>query len=514
MVLSETTDNGHVPEALHLEPVRFTDRAGLFTPLGDSGLTRYGGYVDDPWRRLTGARWQREVRAMLDTPVIRGMVVAVEMLIRRAEWQMTPAESQEELPVEAEGKEAAAARRAAAPSRTVGVEAQEVADFVESCRFDMRTPWEDTLAEILSFLPYGYSLHEIVLKRRLGDEGNPSSAADDGLIGWDEWSPRPQDTLVEWIFDDRGHVVGFVQQGQNLAQRITIPLSRCLHFRAGGYRGSPEGESVLRAAYVDWDAINKLQRIEAIGIERDLAGLPFAGLPSEYLGGNRTPQQDAVFQAVKKIVTGVRNNDQAGVIFPLEYDDKGHPRFEFKLVSTGGSRQFDTGSVISRRATYMTMTLLADFLMVGHGQTGSYALSQDKTRLFTTAISAWIDVIANVINKQAIAPLVKINGIDPRLTPILRPGALDDTDLKATSEYFKALMPLIQRLSPEDQLALGRHLFDLADWPAINTTAEDLAADTQDADKGSGDTEQDGKDQGRPVASPPGPQDTAEEVVP
>lgn len=447
MVLSETRDNGHVPDDLQLAPVRFAERGGLFQPLGDTGITRAGGYIDEPWRRLTGARWQREVRAMLDTPVIRGMVVAVEMLIRRAEWQIEPA-------------------------KDGGTAAQETADFIDSCRFDMRVPWEDTLAEILSFLPFGYSLHEVVLKRRLGDEGNPSSAADDGLIGWDEWSPRPQDTLVEWVFDDRGHVVGFVQQAQNLSQRITIPLSRCLHFRAGGYRGSPEGESVLRAAYVDWDAINKLQQIEAIGIERDLAGLPFAGLPSEYLDGNRTPQQDAVFQAVKKIVTGVRNNDQAGVIFPLEHDDKGHPRFEFKLLTTGGARQFDTGSVISRRATYMTMTLLADFLMVGHGQTGSYALSQDKTRLFTTAISAWIDVIANVINDQAIKPLLRINGIDPRLTPILRPGPLDDADLKGTAEYFKALLPLIEILSPEDKLNLLEHLFDLSDWPAPTTTPE------------------------------------------
>lgn len=450
------TDNGHAPDTLQVAPVQFVDRGGLFAPVGDTGLTRYGGYVDDPWQRLTGHRWQRAIRDMLDTPVIRGMVVAVEMLIRRAEWQMEPA-------------------------KDGGTAAQETADFIDSCRFDMRTPWEDTLAEILSFLPYGYSLHEIVLKRRLGDEGNPSSAADDGLIGWDEWSPRPQDTLIEWVFDDRSHVVGFVQQGANLANRVTIPLSRCLHFRAGGYRGSPEGESVLRAAYVDWDAINKLQRIESIGIERDLAGIPVAWLPAAYLAADRTPQQDAVFQAAKKIVTGMRNGDQAGVVFPREFDEKGNLRMDLSLITTGGSRQFDTGAVISRRATYMTMTLLADFLMVGHGQTGSYALSQDKTRLFTTAISAWIDVIANVINDQAIKPLLRINGIDPRLTPILRPGPLDDADLKGTAEYFKALLPLIEILSAEDKLSVLSYLFDLADFPAPTTTAADLEAAEEQA---------------------------------
>jgi hypothetical protein len=370
----------------------------------------------------------------------------------------------------------------------------------------MRTPWEDTLAEILSFLPYGFSLHEVVLKRRLGDDGVPGSAAADGLIGWDEWSPRPQDTLAEWVFDDRSHVVGFVQQTPNL-QRVTIPLSRCLHFRAGGYRGSPEGESVLRPAWVDWDAINKLQQIEAIGIERDLAGLPFAGLPSEYLGANRTPEQQALYQAVQRIITGIRNNDQAGVIFPLEYDDNKMPRFEFKLISSGGARQFDTSAVISRRATYMTMALLADFLMVGHGKTGSYALSADKTRLFTTAIAAWIDVIANVINDQAIKPLLRINGIDPKLTPILRPGPLDDADLKGTADYFKALLPLIQILSPEDKLSVVSYLFDLADFPKPTTTAADLKAEEEKAAEEAAKIAQQGQDQAQ---QDPDEQDTKE----
>lgn len=443
-------DNGQATEpTLQLEPVQFADRRGsLLSPLGDAGLARYGGIIaDEIPPHLQGRRWLRTVRHMLLSPTIRGMLFAVELLIRRAEWTMEPAEDG-------------------------GTEAQEVAEFVESARLDMRQPWEDTLAEILSFLAYGFSLHEIVLKRRLGPEGPVPSASDDGLIGWAEWSPRAQDTVTRWVFDDAGHVIAFEQQAPMLPRPVVIPLSRCLHFRAGGYRGSPEGESVLRAAWTDWDAITKLQLIEAIGIERDLAGLPVALLPPQYLAKTRTPEQAAVFEAVKRIVTGVRNNDQAGVIFPLEYDQAGKPAFEFKLLSAGGERQFDTGAVIGRRTTQMTMAMLADFLTLGHQGVGSYALSQDKTRLFTTAISAWLDVIANVINDQAIRSLIGINGIDPRLTPALRPGALDDTDLAATGQFVTALLPLITALDRKDQITLAGHLFDVADWPAVTTDPE------------------------------------------
>lgn len=455
------SDNGHTDaDTLTLEPLAFAERgrASLFRPLGDTGVARWGGVIaDEPAGRLRGQRWLRVVRDMLDTPVIAGMLFATEMLIRRAEWEMEPA-------------------------KDGGTEAKEIAEFVESCRLDMRTPWEDTLAQILSFLPYGYSLQEIVLKRRLGADGATPSESDDGRIGWDEWSPRAQDTLMRWVFDDVGHVIAFEQQAPSLPGPVTIPLSRCLHFRAGGYRGSPEGRSVLRAAYVDWDAINKLQLIEAIGIERDLAGLPMALLPARYLSQNRSAEEAAVFNAVKAIVTGVRNNDQAGVIFPLDYDEHGHETFKFSLLSAGGQRQFDTGSVINRRATHMTMALLADFLMVGHGKTGSFALSADKTRLFTTAISAWLDVIANTINDQAIRPLLAINGIDPRLAPALRPGALDEVDLKATGDYFKAMMPLLGTLNEEDHLNLATHLWNVADWPAPVTTlaeVEELAEEEE-----------------------------------
>lgn len=443
--------NGHHVQEFGAPPaMRFADGEG-FVPVGDAGYSRWGGIIlDEPVAKLSGKRWYDIVRLMRYSPIIKGMLFAVEMMIRRTEWMMDPADGE-------------------------GVnedQAQEIADFVESCRFDMRTPWEDTLAQVVSFLPYGFSLFEVVFKRRLGDEGEPASAADDGRIGWDEWAPRPQDSVVKWLFGARG-VEAFEQQTPSQSAPVTIPLGRCLHFRAGGYWGSPEGESVLRAAYPDWDAINKLQLIEAIGVERDLAGLPVVKIPGRLMDPVQTPDQ-TIYNAYKKVARDVRNGDQAGVVFPSERDDKGNEEYTLTLLTSGGARQFDTSAIVTRRATQMTMALLADFLMVGHGKTGSYALSQDKTRLFTTAISAWLDSIANVVNDQAIKPLLRLNGIDARLTPILRPGPLDEADLKATGDFVTALAPLITELNEADRVALVAHLFDVADFPAVTTTPDEM----------------------------------------
>ena len=111
---------------------RFAEAAS-FVPVGDSGLARWAGIVvDEPVADLHGRRWNQVVRRMLLSPVVRGMLFAVEMLIRRAEWTVEPAAG-EDVDDEAAG---------------------EAAAFVASCRADMRTPWEDTLAQILGFLPY------------------------------------------------------------------------------------------------------------------------------------------------------------------------------------------------------------------------------------------------------------------------------------------------------------------------------------------------------------------------
>jgi len=387
----------------------------------------------------------------LSSPVVKGMLFAVEMLIRRAEWVLDTPDGED------------------------GTEAQDVRDFVDSCRYDMRTTWEDTLAQILSFLPYGFSLFEIVYKQRIGLEGDPLSSADDGRIGWDEWSPRSQETLVKWFFDDGGHATGFQQQIPSTFKSVDIPLARCLHFRAGGYKGSPEGESVLRAAYIDWDAIGKIQLTEAIGIERDLAGFPVLRIPSELLDADASGEKQIAFNSFKKVVNNMRRGDQAGLIIPSETDPESHQyRYSVELLSSGGQRQIDTSAVINRRTRQMTMAILADFMMLGQTATGSFALSEDKTSMFMTAISAWLDSIANIINDQAIKPLLRINGIDPKLTPILRPGPLDEVDLAGQSQYFTALWPMVQTLDREDQIAIMTYLADIADWPAIVTdpTAE------------------------------------------
>lgn len=56
--------------------------------------------------------------------------------------------------------------------------------------------------------------------------------------------------------------------------------------------------------------------------------------------------------------------------------------WKLELLSSGGDRQFDTNKTIDRYDTRIAMTVMADFVLLGHQQTGSFALSDNKTHIF------------------------------------------------------------------------------------------------------------------------------------
>lgn len=127
-------------------------------------------------------------------------------------------------------------------------------DFVNSCMHDMQSSWTDTISEILSFLTYGWSAHEIVYKRRMGRNKNPrlNSKHDDGLIGWRKLPIRGQDTLYQWEYDSDDELLGMTQNPAPSYKLITIPIDKLLLFRTESHKDSPEGRSILRNAYRSW----------------------------------------------------------------------------------------------------------------------------------------------------------------------------------------------------------------------------------------------------------------------
>jgi len=401
-----------------------------FAEVGSAGLSVNAGQVtEDFLRQLQGRSGMAIYREMAENhPVIGATLASIEMLFRSVEWTVQPADSDDQAAI-------------------------DEAEFVASCMSDMSTSWEDFVSSVLGFLVYGYSLHEIVYKRRQGLAADgTSSKFDDGRIGWRKLPVRAQDTITEWRLDSNGGIEGAVQQDPSKGTNTLLPIDKCLLFRTTTRMNNPQGRSILRSAYVSWYYQKRITEIEAIGIERDLAGMPVALVPPQLLSNSATAAETQALDAIKEIVRNIRRDEQEGLVFPLAYDpETGNLAYDIKLMSTGGRRQFDTNQIIGRYDTRIAMTMLADFLLVGHDRIGAQALSVSKIELFQDSISAYLANIADVLNSYAIPRLMRINGIDPRLAPTITYTAPRAPDLDTISNYVSRLATA-GALMPDDTL--------------------------------------------------------------
>lgn len=418
------------------EPVRRDGNpdpsAALDIEVGSTGLRRAGGILDEEFlTELRGQRGHRVIREMRDNePTIGGLLFAIEMSMRSVDRHVRPA-------IEGDPDALAAAQ------------------FVESCFEDMSQSWEDTLVEILSMLPHGFSVHELVYKRRSGyvpDSPGQSSRFDDGLIGWRKIPIRSQDTIERWEYDDEGGLNAVVQSDPSGGGTAIIPIEKLLLFRTTSHKGSPEGRSVLRNAYRPWFFKKRIEEFEAIGIERELAGMPVIHAPAAIFEENASADAKKMRQMLLRTVQRVRRDQQDGMVFPRAYDEHGNTLYEFELTSTGGRRAIDTQPVIQRKMMEIALTVLADFILLGHEQVGSFALSRDKTNLFATALDAYLDSIADVFNRHGIPRLMRLNGIPAELTPRLTFTPVSAPTLDEVADYLDKLASTGMPLFPDENL--------------------------------------------------------------
>ena len=413
-----------------------------FMEIGSSGLVQYGGRVEEDFlRQLQGKRGYAIYREMSENhPVIGGILQAIEMLFRSVDWSVEPSDANDQRSI-------------------------DEAEFIAGCMNDMSISWKDTINNVLSMLTYGFCYNEIVYKRRDGykDDGD-SSAYGDGRIGWRKLPVRSQDTVYEWSFDETGGIEGMTQMNPIAGTGpVFIPIEKALLFRTTTKLNNPRGRSILRSAYTSWYYQKRIQTIEAVGIERDLAGLPVAFVPPQLLSNNATSQETAALDEIKKIVRNIRRDEQEGLVFPLAYDPETKQKaYDIQLLSTGGRRQFDTNQIINRYDQKIAMSILADFILLGHEKIGTQALSVSKIELFMDTIEAWLGGIADVFNNYAIPRLLRLNGIQEDLFPTLKYSAPRDPDIGILGDYVSKLTSA-GALLPDD--GLSDYLRDVAGLP-------------------------------------------------
>lgn len=391
--------------------------------IGRIGQYRYGFqgtgsvFFEEFLPELRGVKGVQAYTEMADNDATVGSILfAIEMLMRQCEFHIEP------------GGDSA--------------KDKEAAEFVESCMDDMERTWADTLSEILSFLTYGWSYHEIVYKRRVGKTSSPitNSKYEDGLIGWRKLPIRSQDTLYGWEYkDDTDELIGMTQAPAPKFEHLTIPIEKALHFRTRSRKDNPEGRSILRTAYRAYYFKKRLEEIEGYGMERDLAGFPVLYAPEDMnIWATDDPDSVNALARAEYIVSSIRRDAREGLVLP-----GGENGWKLELLASNSKRQFDTNAIIDRYDRRIATSVLADFVMLGQQAVGSFALADNKTQIFAMAIGTYLDVICEVFNNQAIPRLIDLNGEHFKgITeyPKMVHGDIDEPDLTQFTTFVTEMV--------------------------------------------------------------------------
>lgn len=392
------------------------------TELGSTGLKYMSGIIDeDDIRDLAWPRSIQTFRQMENDPLISGALFAIQQFIKSSEWRVE----------EYDGPEKPA-------------DAGEQAEFLRTCLKDLNKSWGEFIADVLSMLVYGFSVHEIVYKKRLGRNHKSKrfrSKYNDGKYGWSKFPIRSQDTIEEWDIDKHGELNAVRQRDFWNDIDVWIPEDRFLLFRATSYKDNPQGRSILRNCYRAYYNRRNVEIQEGIGIERDLSGLPLIRVPTQFMSADATEEQQAMVRGLHTMGQNLKRNSQGYAMLPSDiYGNEdtgtGDKLFDLELLNSGGSRQVDTNSIIERYDHRIMQSMLTDFMLLG-GSVGSYALSSNKVMAFVTAIESYLDVIADQFNEKAIPLLWELNGWDSSKCPRLAHSGVENTDLETLGKFLK-----------------------------------------------------------------------------
>ena len=426
--------------------------------LGTSGLNQQAGQVSEEWlRQLEGEKGVKIYTEMKDNdPVIGAILYAIKTLIRQTKSSIQPSGETEEHVF--------------------------LADFVEGCIDDTDLTWPDFMAEVLSMLPYGWSYFEILYKMRGGysEDRKSNSKFKDGKIGWRKFAVRSQDTLFKWEFDEEGQCLGFWQMAPPTYQITFIPIEKSLLFRTETHKNNPEGRSILRNAFRSWFYMKRIQEIEAIGIERDLAGLPVMQVPTELLSASASSSQKAVVDDFRDMIQKIRRDEYEGIVIPSDMDMDGNPTgFKLSLLSSGGRRPIDVNEIVKRYESRVALSVLGEFVLLGMDGHGSFALASNKTALFAQALGTYLQTIAATFNEQAIPRLMRLNGwTDASLYPKLQFADIETPDV---AELAGALTQLIGAgvITPDEELE--KYAREFANLPTADVATAAVDPEEEEA---------------------------------
>lgn len=369
-------------------------------------------FLDD-WKDLQ-AKVKTINRMVKNSPLIGGALrLAIEMSVRQADWFFSSDNGEDDPDLE----------------------------LVNEAWDNLSHSWNDHISDAMLMPFYGWVTFTNQYERV------------NGRMLWRKFKFLQHDTHQWWNFADDG--------GLESLQQIPylwpdpIPVARMLIYRFRHNGGNPEGESILRPAWIPFYYGSSLEEIRAIGYERHAAGMPMIKMP---MGANGEDGSTDLTTA-QKMARNIRVDEQGAIIVPPPLGEGEHMRWDVSLMSAGNAQVFMAlNSTIGEYDQKVLMSVLAQFIILAINNVGSQAKAETDVSFFTMAVNAVADSIGETFTKYAVNRLLKLNGREEGHIKLEHSPA-GDVDTDTFIELIKAIGGKVN-WTPEDEIQL-RSIFGM-----------------------------------------------------
>jgi hypothetical protein len=278
-------------------------------------------------------------------------------------------------------------------------------------------------------------------------------------------------TIQRWIQDSDGELEALEQfvpapsnaNPNSVSGNVVMPARDLVYYRLGAEGDNWDGVSMLRPAYKHWKLKDALERVDAVGAEREAVGIPICYPPLSATGEQLETVEDAL--------SSMRTNEQGYIIAPGPFagDSRDSTQgWRIEILSQANSGR-DLHPSLEYHTHKIAASAIAEFMRLGHGGGGGGSrataqLQSDPFQQAVESVATQVEIELQKLVDRAVVlnfPQAK-HAPRIRMSQVLREGISDLSDFCQKLIQVGALIP--------DQV-LENFLRDRAELPPADPEA-------------------------------------------
>ncbi len=243
--------------------------------------------------------------------------------------------------------------------------------------------------------------------------------------------PLTLDPYQPYTTDDKGNEIEYLRQSaaafMNNEGKYTgagtawtgikeVDFRRVVYSSYSGTSSQPMGISPLDAAYVAWREKQLFQDYLAIGVSRDMAGMPLLRVPAEDLAEAAENPEGAKAAEISSLIDNMGNmhsGDAPYMLLPSDVQgEKGSGALEYdmKFIGVeGGGKSFNLPEIIEQKKKAIYSVMSSQHLTTGENGGGSFNLLEGQASMQAMHVGRDCEIIEEMWNKQVFPLLLDLN---------------------------------------------------------------------------------------------------------